>query len=202
MAALTHYGLDEAGALSSVSVSGSALSGSATGRIIWHAGTGTPEGTLYCDGSAISRTAYPELFAVIGTTYGAGDGSTTFNIPDLRGLFLRGTEGAAETLGTEQEDAIRNITGSFSIRPTAGQSIYDDYVSSTIDGETESGYVFSVSRAQDMESGENWYPLSYTTVSNRIGWAQYIRFNASRSVPTADENRPVNMAMRPCIIYE
>lgn len=49
-----------------------------------------PSGWLLCDGTAISRTTYSELFAVIGTAFGSGDGSTTFNLPDLRGEFLRG----------------------------------------------------------------------------------------------------------------
>jgi len=50
----------------------------------------TPNGWIFCNGSEISRTAYAKLFAKIGTTYGAGDGSTTFNVPDLRGEFIRG----------------------------------------------------------------------------------------------------------------
>lgn len=49
-----------------------------------------PAGYLFCGGQAISRVAYAALFAVIGTTFGAGDGSTTFNVPELRGEFLRG----------------------------------------------------------------------------------------------------------------
>lgn len=49
----------------------------------------TPTGWLKANGSIISRTSYPDLFAAIGTTYGAGDGSTTFQIPDCRGEFLR-----------------------------------------------------------------------------------------------------------------
>lgn len=49
-----------------------------------------PKGYLFCDGSAISRTTYKNLFLAIGTTYGVGDGSTTFNLPDCRGEFLRG----------------------------------------------------------------------------------------------------------------
>lgn len=48
-----------------------------------------PAGYLECNGAAISRTAYAALFAVIGTTYGAGDGATTFNLPDSRGEFVR-----------------------------------------------------------------------------------------------------------------
>lgn len=49
------------------------------------AGSSSPSGWLLCDGSAVSRTAYAELFAAISTTYGTGDGSTTFNLPDMRG---------------------------------------------------------------------------------------------------------------------
>jgi microcystin-dependent protein len=54
-------------------------------------GTTAPDGFLDCDGSAISRTTYADLFAAIGTTWGVGDGSTTFNVPDLRGVGLRGS---------------------------------------------------------------------------------------------------------------
>ncbi|MBN2496911.1 MAG: tail fiber protein [Deltaproteobacteria bacterium] len=51
-----------------------------------------PSGWLLCDGSAVSRTAYARLFEVIGTAHGAGDGTTTFNLPDYRGRFLRGVD--------------------------------------------------------------------------------------------------------------
>lgn len=54
------------------------------------AGATAPDEWLICDGSAISRTTYADLFAILGTTYGAGDGSTTFNIPDLRGSVIIG----------------------------------------------------------------------------------------------------------------
>ncbi len=50
-----------------------------------------PKGWLVCDNSAVSRTEYSQLFAAIGTTWGSGDGSTTFNVPNLNGFFLRGT---------------------------------------------------------------------------------------------------------------
>jgi microcystin-dependent protein len=49
-----------------------------------------PKGWLKADGSVVSRTDYAELFAVVGTTFGVGDGSTTFELPDLRGEFVRG----------------------------------------------------------------------------------------------------------------
>lgn len=55
-----------------------------------YVGTTAPSGYLLCDGSPVSRTTYSRLFAIIGSTYGQGDGSTTFNVPDMRGLFVRG----------------------------------------------------------------------------------------------------------------
>jgi microcystin-dependent protein len=58
--------------------------------IMWAGGTTPPSGYLLCDGSAVSRAIYAELFGVIGTTYGSGDGSTTFNLPDLKGRVPTG----------------------------------------------------------------------------------------------------------------
>jgi len=60
------------------------------GAVQFHAGSTAPAGWLKANGAAISRAAYAALFAAIGTTYGVGDGSTTFNLPDLRGEFARG----------------------------------------------------------------------------------------------------------------
>lgn len=71
------------------------------GAIMAYGSNTAPGGYLICDGSAISRTTYDHLFAAIGTTYGAGDGSTTFNLPDFRQRFLLGkaTSGTGSTLG-------------------------------------------------------------------------------------------------------
>ena len=60
------------------------------GMLAPYAGKTAPEGWLLCDGSAVSRTTYAALFAVIGTTYGVGNGSTTFTLPDLRGRVAAG----------------------------------------------------------------------------------------------------------------
>lgn len=60
------------------------------GKIFPFAGTTPPAGSLLCDGAAISRSIYSDLFDAIGETWGVGDGSTTFNVPDFRGAFLRG----------------------------------------------------------------------------------------------------------------
>lgn len=63
--------------------------GPSPGTIHSFAGSAAPTGWLLCDGSAVSRTTYATLFAAIGTSFGAGDGSTTFNLPNTAGLFLR-----------------------------------------------------------------------------------------------------------------
>jgi len=62
------------------------------GTVSFFASNTAPNGYLICNGQAVSRTTYPELFAAIGTTFGAGDGSSTFNLPDLRGEFVRGVD--------------------------------------------------------------------------------------------------------------
>ena len=59
-----------------------------------------PSGYLLCDGGAVSRTTYADLFAIISTTYGSGDGSSTFNVPDLQGKFPQGKDGSNNLAGT------------------------------------------------------------------------------------------------------
>ena len=63
-----------------------------TGTVLAFAGSSAPSGFLLCDGRAVSRTTYTSLFSVIGTTYGSGDGSTTFNLPDMRGRVAVGSD--------------------------------------------------------------------------------------------------------------
>lgn len=62
------------------------------GCVIPFAGAAAPTGWLLCQGQAVSRTTYAQLFSVIGTTYGSGDGSTTFNLPDMRGRVAVGSD--------------------------------------------------------------------------------------------------------------
>ena len=74
------------------------------GTVQMYAGTGAmPSGWLLCDGTAVSRTTYADLFTAISTTYGVGDGSTTFNLPDMRGEFVRGAD---ESRGIDSGRAI------------------------------------------------------------------------------------------------
>ena len=79
------------------------------GSIIPFAGSSIPTGYLLCNGAVVSRTTYANLFKVIGTTYGAGDGSTTFNLPDLRDRFLEGA--GTNAIGRYLSAGLPNITG-------------------------------------------------------------------------------------------
>jgi microcystin-dependent protein len=93
------------------------LQGLSTGTIVpWSTST-APTGFLKCDGSAVSRTTYAALFAVVSTTYGAGDGSTTFNVPDLQdrtaiGASVANSKSLAQTGGANTVTPTGNISGS------------------------------------------------------------------------------------------
>ena len=80
-----------------------------SGAVSAFAGTTAPTGWLKCDGSAISRTTYASLFVAIGTTYGAGDGSTTFNLPNLTGRVPLGMD--SSYVGQSTNGVLPNITG-------------------------------------------------------------------------------------------
>lgn len=109
-------------------------SGVPAGMIVPFAGPAEniPTGWLLCDGAEVSRSAYPNLYQAIGVCWGEGDANSTFNLPDLRGMFLRGVSGESgrdadadsrtmliadkggntgNNVGSYQNDAIRNIKG-------------------------------------------------------------------------------------------
>ena len=84
-----------------------------SGAVLYFSGRTAPAGWLKANGAAVSRTAYAALFAAIGTTYGAGDGRSTFNLPDLRGEFIRGWDDgrgvdAGRVFGSAQAHALQS----------------------------------------------------------------------------------------------
>ena len=96
------------------------------GAVVAFAGRTSPDGWLLCDGSAVSRTTYAALFAVIGTTYGSGDGSSTFNLPNLTDRFIQGSA----TAGTQKAAGLPNITGNIASRLT-----YDAWLGYDFEGD-------------------------------------------------------------------
>lgn len=123
--------------------------GAPAGAIVMYGGSDTPTGWLRCDGSAVSRTTYAALFAVIGTTWGAGDGSTSFNVPNFAGRSpigqgtgtgltnrVQGTTGGTETHTLTTAQIPSHTHG-----PPAGESwdgfwCYDDTGTKTLAGGT------------------------------------------------------------------
>lgn len=162
--------------------------------------TNAPAGWLKANGALVSRTSYPLLWAFAQSSgallseanwnkgqqgcFSVGDGSTTFRLPDLRGMFMRGLDDGRgidvnRTIGTEQGDAIRNITGNlasvggvaFAVSPTGAFAVQDT--------------------------------TQYITAAREIaGYQAGVTFNASRVVPTANENRPRNTALLVCIRHQ
>lgn len=92
-----------------------------TGDIKIHTTSTVPNGWLLCNGAGISRTTFSALYAEIGSTYGDGDGSTTFNIPDLRDRYIIGAD--TNVLGTKIAEQLPNITGSLVAKIDANNSL-------------------------------------------------------------------------------
>ncbi len=156
-----------------------------------------PAGWLLCDGTAISRSTYANLYNAIGVCWGTGDGSTTFNLPDLRGMFLRGVSGASgndadankrtmltnnggntgNNVGSYQGDAIRNITGK---------------VNGSMEYNTPSEVFYQTSPMEKVHGTfYGWQPNTWS----KIG------FDASRVVPVGSDNRPKNVYVNYIIKY-
>ena len=143
------------------------------GSYIQFAGSQAPDGFLVCNGGAISRTTYSALFAVIGTTYGSGDGSTTFNLPDLTDRFLQG----GTTSGTVKNAGLPNITG-------GNLYLYGDAALPKGTGAL----------------GANIY-RGYTTPPSGVNYADYlVHFNASQSSSIYGNSTTVQPPALTCLI--
>lgn len=158
-----------------------------TGTIAFFAMTAPPAGYLKADGAIIQRTDYPALFTAIGTTFGEGDGTTTFTLPDLRGEFIRGWDNGRNidcerAFGSIQGDAIRNVTGQLRYAGPQNSDSVMNYQSALQWTSVSQKSPYSAQSSQ----GSNYYEIN---------------FDASRSVPTASENRPRNIALLACIKY-
>jgi microcystin-dependent protein len=152
-----------------------------------------PTGWLAADGTAVSRSTYAALFSAIGTTYGAGDGSTTFALPDLRGYFVRGsgTNGdstAAGTFGAKQADEFKShqhtgTTGDDSPDHTHG---FNDYYQKAT-GVSGSG------------TGAGWQEGAFFAANGTFGASTRHQHGFTTNSQGGTETRPKNIAMLYCI---
>jgi len=153
------------------------------GTLIDYAGTVEPSGWLLCDGRAVSRTDYASLFASIGTAYGTGDGSTTFNIPDFRGRFAR----YMDNMGTAQGAASRD-TGR--VRGAAQtDAMQGHYHAQTNDNLVVRGVIGGAGSSSVSLFGSTPQAVGYTQA------VQAATTDGTNGAPrTAAETRPINLS--------
>jgi len=160
----------------------SAVASMPTGSLIAFPGATEPAGYLECDGSPISRTTYASLYGVIGTMFGVGDGTTTFNLPDLRGRFLRGWDHGA---GVDPDAASRTDRGDGTTGDYVGTREDDAFKSHHHELYRPSSPILSTAAAQAH------YALGTAQVQSGVN-----------TVDTGgNETRPVNIAVMYCIKY-
>ena len=147
------------------------------GTVIAFAANSAPSGYLLCNGAAVSRTTYAALFATIGTLYGAGNGSTTFNLPNLTNRFIQGSG----TAGTEKAAGLPNITGDTPLFTIPGAMTYAGafsasgnngrgYLSSTNTGGTTNGVKLDASASNPI------YGASETVQPPALTMRYYIKY--------------------------
>jgi len=177
-----------------------------SGAVFHFAMNAAPSGYLACDGGAVSRTTYASLFTAIGSTFGAGDGSTTFNLPDMRGQFARGWNSTSSgidpsrTFGSVQTDALQEHRHRLSTEQTgAFSSTFDGASNTNIWGKQEIE-AWAVSTADTSSTpggirrGENDDP----GVTNSGFGVGSIRTDTDVGI-NDDETRPDNVALLACI---
>ena len=149
------------------------------GAVQWYAGHNLPSNHLLCNGQEVSRSTYAKLFAVIGTTYGAGNGSTTFNLPNLIGRFAEG----ATSPGSYISAGLPNIWGAFAAARR---------------GDKEGSYVAQGAFA---EGGRFSAEIG---AGGGDDWGSYYDFNANRSngiYGASGTVQPPALTLKPIIRY-
>ncbi|OQS36686.1 hypothetical protein B0T40_09850 [Chromobacterium haemolyticum] len=150
------------------------------GAVQYFAMKALPAGWLRCDGSLLSRATYPALFAAIGTTFGAGDGVTTFGVPDLRGEFVRGWDD--------------------------GRGVDSGRVLGSMQAETVGPHTHTITRPSDgaalaIPSGTGGRAWGYGGVMSSSDQATLVTGVTSTNSGVGVETRPRNVALRACIKF-
>jgi microcystin-dependent protein len=163
------------------------------GSMVDYAGTSAPSGWLMCDGSEISRTTYADLFAAIGVSFGPGNNTSTFNLPDFRGRFARYNDNMGTTAGAANRDAGR-VHGSSQTDALQGHK----------HGITDPGHTHTIgSGATTTNAGGSFTTSNYDALGSTRG-TNTATTSITVDSPTTDgtngvpriaaETRPVNLA--------
>lgn len=147
----------------------SRLGGAPAGVVLPFAGTAEPSGWLFCYGQAVSRETYAALFAAIGSTYGAGDGSTTFNLPDCRERVLAGK---GDMGGTSANRLQRSKTVNF----TSGNAVISGIISTSNLRAGMLAYHANIPAGTTILSIDSSSQLTLSAAPTANGTGQVIRF--------------------------
>jgi microcystin-dependent protein len=158
------------------------------GTVAYLGMSSAPTGWLKANGAAVSRSTYAALFSAIGTTYGTGDGSTTFNIPDLRGEFVRGFDDgrgvdSGRAIGTAQGHGIPRMRGRFT----------DAHGNAAMDVADTAGFTNPFIGVDSTA-----YRTALSVVTQNFA---FIEFDSNRIIPASSDVRPRNVAMLACIKF-
>ena len=96
------------------------------GTVVAFAGSVVPAGWLLCDGSLVSRTQYPALFAAIQVSFGLGDAVSTFGLPDYRGRFLRGLDASGTNVPAEKDRTVGQYEGAMTALPRRRTTLWSN----------------------------------------------------------------------------
>ncbi len=161
------------------------------GKLAPFAMDSAPGGYLECDGSAVSRSTYEALFDAIGTAWGSGDGSTTFNLPDLRGLGIRG----AGTNATRTK-----ADGSAYAGPAVGSYENDQFQGHWHELYANTGAIDLVGPTGNSLSGSNIYRVNDPNVTLKSNAIQDATTDGTNGTPrTGDETRGAAAGVLWCI---
>ena len=205
-------GLTALGTVTSGSIGTSVVFPSFVGMIAPFAMTSPPAGWLACDGSAVSRTVtYSALFAALSTTWGVGDGSSTFNVPDLEGAFLRGTGSHATSNMYNGSDYAGPSVGAFTddntmvhshatyswgsgttpTNPTNANAKPIQHIGHAGRGNTNWATPYTVAWTSASLSGSTWTGATSTTTNGMDSKGAY----------QGNETKPFNAGVKYCIKY-
>ena len=182
----------------------------ATGMIVAFPSTTIPSGWSECDGGALSRTDNASLFAIVGTTFGAGDGSSTFNKPNLQGKFIRGYDNgagidASRVFGSDQSDSYKSHTHTASTA-SAG----DHYHTGTTSGAGGHAHTFTLGQDETQDgpfAAASTQALS-TQATSSVGDHAHAFTTSTTGAHShtvtvtasgGTETRPINVALVYCI---
>lgn len=163
-----------------------------TGSLIMYPLKTPPTGYLYCDGSAVSRGTYATLFGIVGTIFGSGNGTTTFNVPDLRGRFIRGVD---DGTARDPDAASRTAMNSGGNSGDAAGSLQTAATASHTHSVTDPGHTHVENAWSNIAGGSTYYVMANTAIAPDLRATQSTQSSTTGitlSNTGGNETRPIN----------